>query len=254
MNPSSRLFRIHVRRCAAGGALALTSAVMAFASDAPSARLTQHELRPIPGADINVRSVVAAHRDVIDEINVGRPIILTDVADARGRFLMVAPQFEGSIPTLHTQATLEQDQKIDLASLPLSHAIKTVTGDGSRKMAIFADPYCPYCKALERTIAQLDNVTVYTFVFPILQPESRSMSEAIWCAEDPSAAWRAWMLGGTRPPAKGLCVSAPVASNLALAEGLGIHATPTTIFESGRRQVGALPLDEFDAALNLGKL
>ena len=89
-----------------------------------------------------------------------------------------------------------QGRQIDFASLPLDHAIKTVQGNGRRKLAVFADPYCPYCAALERRLWQVSDVTIYTFLFPILTAESKPMAAAIWCAPERAKAWRAWMLDG----------------------------------------------------------
>lgn len=147
-------------------------------------------------------------------------------------------------------ATQVQDQRVDFASLPFDHAIMTVQGNGSRKLAVFADPYCPYCRTLERRLSELSDVTIYTFLFPILTPNSKSMAAAIWCASDREATWRSWMLDG-RPPARGHgCAGAPLDSNLALARGLGIRITPTIIFASGETVTGALPLYDLKSLLS----
>ncbi|WP_144444313.1 DsbC family protein [Caballeronia arationis] len=147
-------------------------------------------------------------------------------------------------------ATQMQDRHVDFASLPFSHAIKTLRGSGSRKLAVFADPYCPYCRTLERRLSELSNVTIYTFLFPILTADSKLMAAAIWCASDREATWRRWMLDG-RPPARGhTCAGAPIDSNLDLARGLGIKITPTIIFASGEMVTGALPLYDLKSMLS----
>jgi thiol:disulfide interchange protein DsbC len=147
-------------------------------------------------------------------------------------------------------ATQVQDQRVDFASLPFDHAIMTVQGNGSRKLAVFADPYCPYCRTLERRLSELTNVTIYTFLFPILTPDSKPMAAAIWCASDREATWRSWMLDG-RPPARGHgCAGAPLDSNLALAQGLGVRITPTIIFANGEMVTGALPLYDLKSLLS----
>ncbi|MDR5880467.1 DsbC family protein [Caballeronia sp. LZ032] len=143
-----------------------------------------------------------------------------------------------------------QDQRVDFSSLPLNNAIKTVQGNGARKLAVFADPYCPFCRKLEQTLSEVKNVTIYTFLFPILTPKSRPMSEALWCAPDADAAWRAWMLEARPPAQTASCTHSPIASNLALAMGLGVHVTPTVVFSDGELMTGALPLDDLNSILD----
>ena len=120
--------------------------------------------------------------------------------------------------------------------LPLSDAIKTVRGNGQRKVAIFSDPNCPYCKQLEAELAGLDNVTLYTFLVPF-QGEAKPI--AIWCAEDRAAAWQRLMLHGDDSGLKtDAACDHPIARNLALAHQLGVQGTPTLIWADGSRTEG----------------
>jgi protein-disulfide isomerase len=145
-------------------------------------------------------------------------------------------------------ATQMQGRRIDFASLPLGDAIKTVQGNGMRKLAVFADPYCPYCRTLERRLSEVPDVTIYTFLFPILTADSKRMAAAIWCASDRSATWHAWMLDG-RTPLRRVCAGAPLERNLSLAKGLGVRITPTIIFANGELVTGAIPLDDLKSLL-----
>ena len=147
-------------------------------------------------------------------------------------------------------ATQMEGRRVDFVRLPFDRAIKTVQGNGRRTLAVFADPYCPYCRTLERRLSNLSNVTIYTFLFPIVTADSKPMAAAIWCAPDRAAAWRAWMLDRL-PPARGhVCSGAPLESNLALAQSLGVRITPTIIFSNGEVVTGALPLDEMKSMLS----
>ena len=120
--------------------------------------------------------------------------------------------------------------------LPLSDAIKTVRGNGQRKVAVFSDPNCPYCKQLEPELAGLDNVTLYTFLVPF-QGEARPI--AIWCAGDRAAAWQRLMLHGDDSALKtDAACDHPIARNLALAHQLGVQGTPTLIWADGSRTEG----------------
>lgn len=120
--------------------------------------------------------------------------------------------------------------------LPLSDAIKTVRGNGQRKMAVFSDPNCPYCKQLEPELAGLDNVTLYTFLVPF-QGEAKPI--AIWCAGDRVEAWQRLMLHGDDSALKtDAACDHPIARNLALAHQLGVQGTPTLIWADGSRTEG----------------
>ncbi len=133
----------------------------------------------------------------------------------------------------------------------LANAIKTVKGNGSRKLAVFSDPTCPYCKRLERELTKLDNVTIYTFLLPILGPDSKTLSVATWCAPNPAAAWSALMLEDKRP--KLIACTTPIDENLVLGSRLGINGTPTLIAADGRFMPGAASAERIDQWLNQTK-
>jgi len=127
-------------------------------------------------------------------------------------------------------------QPIAFDRLPLQDAIRTVRGNGARKLAIVSDPACPYCRQLEAELATIDNITIYTFLVPFLG-EARPI--AIWCAADREAAWRDWMRqGDTSHQHSGAPCTHPIARNVALARSFGIQGTPTLIWADGERTAG----------------
>lgn len=136
--------------------------------------------------------------------------------------------------------------KVDWASLPLQQAMKQVKGNGQRKIAVFSDPYCPYCKQLEQTLATLDSVTIYTFLYPV-KSNSMKVSESIWCAKNPAQAWQDFMLKNRQPEAK-KCTN-PLQSNLKLGHQVGAYGTPTMIFENGYVLMGAMPKENIEQIL-----
>ena len=138
----------------------------------------------------------------------------------------------GSAP--ETSRTAAAPVRFD--QLPLSDAIKTVRGNGQRKVAVFSDPNCPYCKQLELELASLDSTTIYTFLLPF-QGEAKPI--AIWCAEDRAEAWQRLMLHGDDSSLKtDSACDHPIARNLALAHQLGVQGTPTLIWADGSRTEG----------------
>ena len=150
--------------------------------------------------------------------------------------------------------TLARKQKlsaIKFSDLPLGSAVKQVRGNGKRVFATFEDPNCGYCKRLAKDMVPLDNATIYTFLYPILSPESAEKSAKIWCAPDRVKAWNDWMTQGKEPPvAAANCDFAAVTKNVALGRKLGITGTPTIIFSDGERVSGALPLADLEQKLN----
>ncbi len=146
-----------------------------------------------------------------------------------------------------------QYNSIDFNVLPRELAIKTVKGDGSRVMALFEDPHCPYCKELEQQMEKVTNVTLYTFLFPLEQihPGATDTASRIWCAQDAGAAWSGWMLKGTAPSQRPApCNDAVLARIQQLATQLHINSTPTIFFADGGRSRGVLSADQLEAALN----
>lgn len=142
----------------------------------------------------------------------------------------MAPATPTATTSAPTSAPIAFDQ------LPLADAIKTVRGNGQRQIAVFSDPGCGYCKQLEPELAQIDNVTVYTFMLPF-QGEAKPI--ALWCAPDRVQAWQRYMVQGDTSVinAPGRC-DHPLARNLALAQRLGVQATPTLIWADGTRTEG----------------
>ncbi|MGB6007177.1 DsbC family protein [Castellaniella sp.] len=184
----------------------------------------------------------------IYEVQVGLDLLYTD---AQVDYVLQGSLIDAKARRDLTAERLEALQQVAFDSLPLDHAIRQVKGTGARKVAVFEDPNCGYCKQLHRTLEDVDNVTVYTFLFPILTPDSATRSRDIWCAPDPAKAWKAWMLNGEQP-ATADCPT-PIQENLALGRKLNIQGTPALFFADGSRVNGALPLDALKKKLDAQK-
>ena len=133
--------------------------------------------------------------------------------------------------------------------LPFDLAIKKVKGDGSRKVAVFSDPDCPYCRKLEKDIEKISDATIYIFLFPIeqLHPKAPEISRAIWCAPDRLKAWDEYMLKGVVP--KSPKCDNPVEKIVAYGQSKKINGTPTIFFSDGKRVPGAIPAERFEELL-----
>jgi thiol:disulfide interchange protein DsbC len=160
----------------------------------------------------------------------------------------------GHLYDMKSQRDLTAERKdsistIDFDALPMSDAMTEVRGNGARVMAIFSDPDCPYCQKLESDIRDLTNVTIYTFLMPLvsLHPAAHSKAVSIWCASDRTAAWHAMMWRGEAVP-QAECPH-PVDRNVALGERLGINGTPTLIALDGRMLPGAASKEQIEAWL-----
>lgn len=173
--------------------------------------------------------------------------------DPEVTFVLAGRMFDPRTREDLTQKRLDTALKVDFKSLPLDRAVKTVRGDGSRVLVTFEDPNCGYCKRLWQNMAQLNNVTIYTFLYPILSPDSHEKSKAIWCSKDRAASWDEHMVQNKAPAAAAADCKNPLEQNVALGRDLGINGTPTLIFADGTRAAGALPVPNIEQRLATAK-
>ncbi|HMV19251.1 MAG TPA: DsbC family protein [Zoogloea sp.] len=169
--------------------------------------------------------------------------------DAAVSFLLDGNVIDTKTKQNVTQARMAQLMKIDFATLPLDQAIKQVRGTGKRVIATFEDPNCGYCKRLAKDMVNLKDATIYTFLYPILGPDSLEKSKGIWCAKDRAAAWTDWMTAG-KAPAAGSCDTAVLDKNVALGQKMRVSGTPTIFTVDGNRLPGAVPLAQLDKAMD----
>ena len=230
-------------------ALALAVAVVTLGCSAQADQVTDKLKATVQsrlGDDATVKSVSKSPIDGLYEVNLGTQIIYTD---ANANYLVLGDIVDARTRKNLTDARLSETNRIDFASLPFANAVKVVKGNGSRKMAVFSDPNCPYCKQLETTLKSIDNVTVYTFLYPVLSPDSAVKSKSIWCSADRAKAWESWMQNHQAPTAAGTCDTAAIEKNLALGRAMNVDGTPTVFLADGRRLPGAVPADQLDKAL-----
>jgi thiol:disulfide interchange protein DsbC len=150
-----------------------------------------------------------------------------------------------------TRARIDDINKIKFSDLPLENAIKQVKGDGKRVIAVFEDPNCGYCKRLRQTtLKNMDNVTIYTFLYNILSEDSFVKSKNIWCSSDRVKAWDDWMINGKMAPAAPAECKTPNEQVLALGQKLHIQGTPAIFFADGSRIPGAVDQKTLEAKLS----
>lgn len=201
----------------------------------PSLKVDEVRKTPVPG---------------LFELRVGTDILYSD---AKGEYLVQGALIDTKTRTDLTQARIDDLLKIDFAGLPLKDAVLLRQGSGGRKLVVFADPNCGYCKRLERDLLALKDVSIYTFLYPILGADSNDKSKAIWCAKDPGKAWRAWMVDGQEPPkAPSGCDTAALERNVELGRRHKISGTPAIVYEDGSRVPGAVPAAQIESKLASG--
>ena len=218
----------------------------AYAADVTSAKIDaakvdiirQHLTQRMRGADIGAITKAPygnLYEVVINGLNVFYTDENGDVA------------FIGKVIDLKTQKDLveartQELQYVDFASLPLDKAIVKVKGNGSRKLAVFSDPECPYCQELEQELAKVSDVTVYTFLYPLaeIHPDAERKAKLVWCAKDRAKAWDELMLQGKEPASvEGKC-EAPLQAIQDFAKKAWISGTPGMVFANGKLVPGAL--------------
>jgi thiol:disulfide interchange protein DsbC len=223
----------------------------ASAAPAASAVITTPEAAAIkktlgekfPGAEI--RGIAkTSYLGGLYEVQFDDRIVYTD---AKVSHLLVGSIYDVNGKTNLTEQRMRKLNRVAWENLPLELAIKKVKGNGERKLVIFSDADCPFCHKLEEEMQGLDNVTTYTFLFPIdqLHPQAALKSRQIWCSADRTKAWDDYFTSGKLPDNKGDCGD-PVAKTQALGNSLKINATPTLVFADGTMIPGALPLPQIE--------
>ncbi len=166
-------------------------------------------------------------------------------ADASGNYLV-----QGSLIDTRTKRNLTEERSeklnaIAFNTLPIKDAITIVRGNGQRKLAVFEDPNCGYCKRFERDLLKVDNITVYLFLYPILGADSLDKSRNIWCAKDPAKTWLDHMTRDTALPVA-TCDSSALARNMEFGRKHKITGTPTLLAQDGKRVPGAIPVAQIE--------
>jgi len=230
-------------------ALVLLAPVLALAQAAePPGKLSSESIikRTLESrlAGIKIEAVAKTPYLGLYEVRVDGEILYTDEK--------MSYIFSGNILDAKTMQNLTEKRLRELTAikwenLPLEGAFKTVRGNGKRTLAIFSDPNCPYCKRFEKDLAKVDDVTIYTFLYPILSQDSHEKSKAVWCSADKSKAWSELMLNGTVPTAA-RC-DTPIDKNLELGHKYRVTGTPTLVFANGERVPGAIPLEQIEKLL-----
>ena len=170
-------------------------------------------------------------------------------SDPKGENIVQGEIYETKSGRNLTDERIGKLSAIKFDSLPLDRAVKIVRGNGKRVLAMFSDPYCPACQSFEQTLQQVDDVTLYVFMFPVIRPERIDESKSVWCASDRAKAWLDFALR-KKAPAPATCDN-PVESIVTLGQSLGVRATPTLFFENGERQQGGMQLADLRTRIDV---
>lgn len=230
---TTSLRRLAVSTIALAGLLASGAL---FAQEAAIRKALTERIPNLPKID-EVRPTAIA--GIFEVRFAGTEIIYTD---ARGEYILQGSLIETKTMSNLTEARIEKLSAVDFADLPVKDSIAIKQGSGARKMAVFVDPNCGYCKRFERDLLAIKDVTIYTFLMPILGPDSTAKSRDIYCAKDPAKTWRAWMIDGVTPPkVMEKCDTAAIDRTLEFGRKIRVNGTPAVIFEDGTRKPGAIP-------------
>ena len=225
----------------------VTLMCLAAAAGAQEAAIRQALAQRLPQLKV-VDEIKPAGVSGLYEVRVnGSEIYYTD---AKGDFLIDGQIIETKTRRNITEERIAKLTAIPFDSLPIKDAFTLVRGNGQRKMAVFEDPNCGYCKRFERDLQKVDNVTVYLFLYPVLGPDSVKKSQDIWCAKDRVAAWQDWMLRDQAAgAASAACDTGAIARNVELGRKYKITGTPTLLFVNGARIPGAIDNARVEQAL-----
>lgn len=239
---------MHIRTALAAAATLLAASLPAAANPAQikanlaklltgSPKIDQVQESPIPG---------------LWAVRIGSQIIYTNPT---GTIVVEGQMVELKDRRNLTQEAISAALSLPFDKLPIKDAIVTYRhGAGERKLAVFSDPMCPYCRRIENNLRELQNVTVYTFVIPVLGAKSESITKSVICSADPAKAWADWMMKSVQPaPAPAGCDTSSVDRNKAFAVAYHLNSTPTTYFADGTRVAGDMPLEQLNRRLDAAR-
>lgn len=231
------------------GFVALVLAFTGFSATAQEAAIRKALTERLPNFPA-IEEISRSPMPGLWEVRVnGSDIFYTDV---EGNFLIEGSLIDTQRRRNLTEEKVEKLNAVKFEDLPLKDAFTLVRGDGKRRIAVFEDPNCGFCKRFERDMLNVNNVTVYLFLYPILGQDSVDKSRNIWCAKDRAKAWNDWMLRN-QAPAAASCDTAALTRNVEFGKRYRITGTPTTIFESGQRVPGAVPAQQIESLMATAK-
>lgn len=235
-----------LNRSALGLALSLAS-LLALPAQADEAAIRKALADRMPGLP-KIDEVLRTPMPGLYEVRMGTDIVYTDET---GGYLIEGSLYDTRTRTDLTKARIDKLTAIDFDQLPLKDALVVRQGNGSRKLVVFADPNCGYCKRLEKDLLNVKDVTIYTYLIGILGADSTAKVRDIWCTKDAMKTWRSWMIDGVTPPRnmEAKCDTAALERNLELARKHKVNGTPAIVFEDGSRAPGAMPAAQIEKQL-----
>jgi thiol:disulfide interchange protein DsbC len=226
-------------------ALAAVCALVSFGAAADEAAIRKNLGERLK--DLSIDEVSKTPIAGLYEVRLGNDIFYSD---EQGNYVLQGNMIDTRTRADLTQARIDKLSAIDFAALPLKDAVVYKQGTGARKLVVFSDPNCPYCKRFEKDLLNVKDITVYTFLYPILGGDSPDKARDIWCAKDQGKIWREWMIEGKTPPkSMGQCDTSAIQRNTAMARKHKVNGTPAVVFEDGSRVPGALPADQVEKHL-----
>ncbi len=227
-------------------ALALLALALPLLAPAQEATIRKALTERIPGLS-GIDEISKSPMPGLFEVRIGNDIFYTD---PEGNYLIQGALIDTRARKNLTEERINKLTAIDFKDLQLKNAFTVVRGNGKRKVAVFEDPNCPYCKRFEKDLEKIDNVTVHTFLVPILGADSTEKSKRIWCSSDKAKTWDDWMLRNVAPKEAGAkCDTAALDANVAFARKYNITGTPTLVFVDGHRVPGAINTQQIEQLL-----
>ncbi|MCU6435148.1 DsbC family protein [Undibacterium sp. Jales W-56] len=217
-------------------ALLILPAAFALA-ETPQEAAVKKLVEPRLNEGTKVDSVTKTPYAGLFEVRVGSDVIYTD---EKAQYLFIGNVIDARNSKNYTKIRVDELSRVKFADLPLESALKTVRGNGKRVIAIFEDPNCGYCKRFRKTLQDVDNITVYTFMYNILAEDSSIKSRNIWCTADRNKAWDDWMLNGKAAATAAPSCDTPNEKIFELGKKLRVSGTPTVFFADGSRLPGAV--------------
>ncbi|MCH8623037.1 DsbC family protein [Undibacterium sp. TS12] len=227
-------------------AMLLGMMTLSAMAETPQEAQVRKLIQPTFREGVKIDSVTKTSYSGLYEVRIGSDILYTD---EKAQYLFTGEIIDAKNGTNYTKARTDDLSKVKFSDLPLDSALKMVRGDGKRVIAVFEDPNCGYCKQFRKTLATMDNITVYTFMYNILAEDSKTKSKNIWCSPDRNKAWDDWMINGKVAPEAAANCTTPNDKIFALGQKLRVTGTPSVFFTDGSRAPGMVDIKTLESRI-----
>lgn len=165
--------------------------------------------------------------------------------DCSRKYLIQLIELDAYLKQMQAQQT---PKKVDLSKIPLGDSLTVGSKTATKKVIVFSDPDCPFCRKLHEIIKQIiakrSDIAFVEILHPLpMHKDSPKKVQAILCSKSVEMLNDAFS-GKPVPEPPANCTTEAMDRNIALARSLNFNGTPTLVRDDGTVLSGFLPEDK----------